>query len=158
MKKSKSNHLDPSKRWIGYLLLLLAIICDALFSDSQAYCKAVFKPTSNQLFLASNLYGFLLIFIFSLVTGSLYPSLRFCIHHPVVLYDIITLGVLQVLGQVAVYYVVSNFKQHIYPLISTTRKIFTVLLSIFIFNHGLNKAQWGALLILLIAMGYELFD
>jgi hypothetical protein len=61
--------LNPSKKWIGFLLLLAAITFDALFSDSQAYCKAMYKPSQNQLFLAANLYGFLLIFLFSLVSG-----------------------------------------------------------------------------------------
>ena len=50
-------------------MLLVAITFDALFSDSQAYCKAMYKPSQNQLFLAANLYGFLLIFLFSLFSG-----------------------------------------------------------------------------------------
>lgn len=158
MKKGKEGHLDPTKRWIGYLLLLLAIICDALFSDSQAYCKATFKPTSNQLFLASNFYGFLLIFLFALFSGALLPSLRFCLRHPSCIFDVAAIGLFQILGQISVYYVVSNFKQHIYPLISTTRKIFTVLLSIFSFHHTINNYQWVALVILFMAMGYELVD
>jgi drug/metabolite transporter (DMT)-like permease len=125
--------LDPSKQWIGYLLLLVAVICDALFSDTQAYCKANFKPTPNHLFLASNLYGFALIFIFSIISGELKTSLHFCIQHPSALLKLLALGCFQVSGQVAVYYVISNFKQHIYPLMSTTRKILTILVSIVIF-------------------------
>jgi CRISPR/Cas system-associated protein Csm6 len=68
-QKDKAHQPAPGKKWIGLILLLLAIICDAFFSDSQAYCKATFKPSQNQLFLAANLYGFLLIFIFALVSG-----------------------------------------------------------------------------------------
>lgn len=72
--------------------------------------------------------------------------------------DLFMIGMLQVAGQVSVYYVISNFKQHIYPLISTTRKILTILFSIFLFNHQLNSPQWFSLVIVFASMGYELYD
>jgi UDP-galactose transporter B1 len=52
------------------------------------------------------------------------------------------MAVLQVVGQVSIYYVIVNFKQHIFPLISTTRKVLTVLLSIVIYGHNVNGLQW----------------
>ena len=52
---------------------------------------------------------------------------------------LLCIGTLQLVGQICIYYIVSNFKQHIFPLISTTRKILTVILSIFIFNHDINN-------------------
>ena len=78
--------------------------------------------------------------------------------YPRAILDIILIGILQITGQISVYYVISNFKQHIYPLISTTRKIFTILFSIFLFNHVINKTQWFSILIVFTGMGYELYD
>ena len=72
--------------------------------------------------------------------------------------DIGLIGLLQVLGQISIYFIVLNFKQHIFPLVSTTRKVFTVLLSIFIFNHKMNMYQWIALILVFGGMGYELID
>jgi solute carrier family 35 (UDP-galactose transporter), member B1 len=68
------------------------------------------------------------------------------------------IGLLQVLGQVSIYFVVMNFKQHIFPLVSLIRKVLTVLLSIYYFNHKMNMYQWGALLFVFGGLGYELFD
>lgn len=157
-KKTKENHFHPEKKWIGFLLLVVAIIFDALFSDSQAYCKSTFSPTQNQLFLASNLYAFVLIFVFALLSGELTQSLAFCIDHPSVLKDLFSISLLQIVSQVSVYYVISNFKQHIYPLISTVRKVLTVFLSIFLFSHSVKLSQWFAIIIVFLAMGYELYD
>ncbi len=56
------------------------------------------------------------------------------------------------------YYVISNFKQHIYPLISTVRKLMTILFSIFIFKHKISFYQWVAIGIVFVAMGFELYD
>ena len=136
----------------------MAIVADAFFSDSQAYCKSSYKPTQNQLFLASNLYGFVCIFLFALVSGELYPSIAFCVAHPSAIKDILMIATTQVVSQVSIYYVINNFKQHIYPLISTVRKIMTILLSIFIFDHTVKPMQWVGIVIVFCAMGYELLD
>jgi drug/metabolite transporter (DMT)-like permease len=61
--------------------------------------------------------------------------------------DLLLVGILQVAGQISIYYVVANFKQHIFPLISATRKIITILFSILIYHHTLSKEQWVAVLI-----------
>lgn len=78
--------------------------------------------------------------------------------HPSAVGKLVGIGCLQVSGQVAVYYVISNFKQHIYPLMSTTRKILTILVSIIIFQHSINSNQWLALAIVFLSMAYELYD
>ena len=139
-------------------MLLAAITFDAFFSDSQAYCKSMYKPTQNQLFLAANLYGFTLIFLFSLFSGELIPSLRFLIQHPALQRDLFMAASLQVLSQISVYYVISNFKQHIYPLISTVRKLLTILFSIFMFKHHMHFYQWVSIAIVFVAMSYEMWD
>lgn len=75
-KKDKADHHKVEYEWIGYTLLAASVICDALFSDSQAYAKGSFKPTSNQLFTTANTYAFIIIFLFSvLVDQSLLPAL-----------------------------------------------------------------------------------
>jgi UDP-galactose transporter B1 len=93
-----------------------------------------------------------------IIKGDLISSLMFCKSHPFVVVDIVLIGSLQVLGQVSIYFIVLNFKQHMFPLVSTTRKVFTVLLSIFIFNHKMNTYQWLALILVFGGMGYELID
>ena len=70
----------------------------------------------------------------------------------------IGIGFLQVIGQISIYYIVANFKQHIFPLIATTRKILTVILSIFLFSHDVNMMQWIAIGIVFSGMFYELYE
>jgi len=45
-----------------------------------------------------------------------------------------------------------------FPLISTSRKVLTVLLSIYTFNHHLNIYQIIALVLVFGGMTYELID
>ena len=134
--------------------MLTAIIFDAFFSDSQAYCKSTYNPTLNHMFLSSNLYGFALIFTFSILSGELIRSITFCMKHPTAFRDVLLIALLQIVNQKAIYYVVSNFKQHIYPLISTVRRLFSILASIYIFKHTLLGIQWVSICIVFVAMGY----
>jgi UDP-galactose transporter B1 len=68
------------------------------------------------------------------------------------------MSTLQVLGQVSIYYVINNFKQHMFPLISTTRKVFTVLLSIIIFGHHVSGLQWVSIMLVFGGLAYELYE
>jgi UDP-galactose transporter B1 len=139
--------------------LAASVICDALFSDSQAYAKGNFKPTANQLFTTSNFYGFLIIFLFSVfVDQSILPAIQFFKNYPSVLGDLFLASILQVIGQISIYYVVANFKQHMFPMISTTRKMITVIASIFYFGHYINKWQWVSIGIVFLGMFYELYE
>lgn len=136
-------------------MLGTSVIMDAFFSDSQAYSKALFKPTSNQLFTVTNFFSFIVCTVFTIIVeDSFFAGLKFCWHYPQALWMILGIGCLQVLGQISIYYIVSNFKQHIFPLISTTRKILTLLLSIFLFNHYINSYQWTAIGIVFFGMFY----
>lgn len=72
--------------------------------------------------------------------------------------ELLLASVLQVIGQICIYYVVANFKQHVFPMISTTRKIITVIASIFYFGHYINNLQWLAIAIVFLGMFYELYE
>jgi UDP-galactose transporter B1 len=105
-----------------------------------------------------NLMTTIICLLGMIAKGDLIDAINYCQSHPFVLIDIFLISILQVLGQISIYFIVLNFKQHIFPLVSTTRKVFTVLLSIFIFNHKMNGYQWIALCLVFGGMGYELAD
>lgn len=138
--------------------MFISISGEALFTDSQAFCKISYKPTINHLMFTVNLMTAIICFASIILKGDLVDSIMFCNSHPIAVIDIGLIGLLQVLGQISIYFIVLNFKQHIFPLVSTTRKVFTVLLSIFFFNHKMNGYQWVALILVFGGMGYELID
>lgn len=136
-----------------------SVIVDAFFSDSQAYSKAHFKPTANQLFTSTNTYSFLFCVTYqAVIDRTLVDSVVFIWNYPRALIYILGIAGLQVVGQVSIYYIVSNFKQHIFPLVSTTRKILSVIMSIFVFGHYINNIQWVAIGIVFFGMFYEFYE
>ena len=68
--------------------------------------------------------------------GHFWPMLYFILHHQAILIDMLIIGFLSFLGQMFIYRLVRQFKQHIVPFIINTRKIFTVALSIAYYGHS----------------------
>lgn len=67
--------------------------------------------------------------------------LTFIGEHRLFLYHMVFMSVLSVFGQMFVYRMIKQFKQHFVPFVITTRKIFTVALSIMFYHHETNAVQ-----------------
>jgi drug/metabolite transporter (DMT)-like permease len=65
------------------------------------------------------------------------------------------MGILSTFGQIFVYRMIKQFKQHFVPFVITTRKIFTVGLSIFWFGHETNRYQLFGLVMVFGIVTYE---
>lgn len=69
--------------------------------------------------------------------------------------DLVLTGLLSFVGQIFIYRLVKQFKQHIVPFVITTRKIFTVVLSIAYFGHKYTYWQVIGIALVLGASLYE---
>ncbi len=63
------------------------------------------------------------------------------------LLDLVLFGVLNALGGIFAYRLVNTFRQHIYPLVSNTRKCLTICINVAWYGHHLAKMQWLGILI-----------
>ena len=73
--------------------------------------------------------------LYSLVLYELHHIFIFLYQHNKFLINLFLMGFLSTLGQIFVYRMIKQFKQHFVPFVITTRKIFTVGLSILWFGH-----------------------
>lgn len=53
-------------------------------------------------------------------------------------------------GLMFMYYIIANFQQHIAPLILTTRKVISAVISILVFKHQINHIQWVGLFLVFL--------
>lgn len=65
------------------------------------------------------------------------------------------MGALSAIGQMFVYRMIKQFKQHFVPFVITTRKIFTVALSIVFYHHETNAVQVFGLLMVFSVVTFE---
>lgn len=67
----------------------------------------------------------------------------------------IFLGTIGAFGQIVVYWMITHFKQHVVPFIITTRKLFTVIISILYFKHESTLQQDISLLFIFTLVLYD---
>jgi len=135
--------------------MIVSLFADGFLPDFQAVIKERFKPHPTVLLAEINKWTTLLSFSFLLITGDFLPWVDFLISHKHYFMDLLLTGVLSFVGQIFIYRLVKQFKQHIVPFIITTRKIFTVVLSITYFGHKYN--YWQVIGIVLV-FGASFFE
>ena len=140
---------------LGVVLMAVSIMADGFLPDFQAVVKEKFKPHPTVLLAGVNKWTMILTIAFTIVTGHFQPMVSYMYHHQDYFFDMLIIGALSFVGQVFIYRLVKQFKQHIVPFIITTRKIFTVVLSIAYFGHDYNLSQ---VLGIVIVFGASLFE
>ena len=90
----------------------------------------------------------ILSLIYSIISGNFMSNYAFSVKHPQIIQDMGILSLVSAIGQVFIYRMIKQFKQHIVPFVITTRKIFTVVISIVLFGHKTTMLQvFGIVLI-----------
>jgi len=79
----------------------------------------------------------------------------FIIEHRLLALHLLMFSVFTLLGQMFVYRMIKQFKQHFVPFVITTRKIFTVGLSIFWYGHETNAWQITGLILVFSLVTFE---
>ena len=84
----------------------------------------------------------LVALVVSNVLGEFFRGLAFCFANPKILSKIIKFSACSAIGQSFIFYTISKFDPLVCSTVTTTRKIFSVLLSIFLKGHSLNLQGW----------------
>ena len=97
----------------------------------------------------------ILCLCYALATGQLFKSNEFAVKYDSFKWDMLILSCLTAVGQIFVYRLIKQFKQHIVPFVITTRKIFTVVISIIFYQHPTTIMQVLAIVIVFASASYE---
>ncbi len=137
-----AKHLDGGSAYYGFALLALSLIADGFLPDYQAKIKTEYHPPATEMYERVNRWEFLFCISWGLITGQLFQISSFIVKHPRLLYDILLEAIMNAVGQLFAYYLISHFRQHVVPFVITTRKAISMLLSITVFGHTVKSMQW----------------
>lgn len=142
---------------MGIVLLVVSLLADGFLPDFQAEIKSVYKPQPMQMMTAINGWVAVIAFLYSCFLMQTYEIFKFILHHRLFVVHMFSMGVLSTVGQMFVYRMIKQFKQHFAPFVITTRKIFTVGLSIIYYRHETNFFQLLGLALVFCIVTYEFF-
>jgi len=141
------NTSSPTMGWAfwGYALLVISLSFDGVSGPLLERIVQQYTPTSNQVMFITNMWSALFLFLAILLKGELFVSMAFCRRHPEILLDLVWLGCTSGVGQHAIIFIIRNFNSLVLSIVTTTRKLFTILISILWFGHSLSWIQWLAM-------------
>lgn len=85
----------------------------------------------------------------------LLQSLRFLAGHPTAVPALGAYAALGGLGQIFIFETIAHFGSLTLVMITVTRKLFTMLLSVFVFGHKLTLGQWAGVAVVFAGIGVE---
>lgn len=127
---------------IGELLLILSLTMDGLTGAVQERMKAEYQSKSGHMMFKINLWSTFYLSIATVASGELIKFYHFIQRHPNLVGDIALFSILSAIGQFFIFLTVTEFGPLPCSIVTTTRKFFTVLTSVFYFGNNLNKTEW----------------
>ncbi|KAL5370240.1 UDP-galactose transporter [Cryptosporidium parvum] len=150
----KTNKVGTVQTLSGVSLLGLSLLCDGLTGPRQDKLIKKYNVTSNILMFYTNLFAMILCGILSLFLEGKEPYL-FISRFPSTPYYILALSLTGTCGQFFIFQSLIRFGSLYLAIITTTRKFFTVLVSVIIFGHKLSLGQWLCVSAIFVALGIQ---
>ena len=152
MYKEKVPTKQNDSEGFGQILLLSALIMDGLTSVVQERMRSEHKTKSGHMMLNMNLWSIVFTSIVILFTGEFVNFLGFIQRHPSALQHVATFSVTSAVGQYFIFLTVSEFGPLACSIATTTRKCFTVLVSVIFFGNSMLTRQWVATVIVFLGL------
>ena len=153
----------PASSVMGIIFIVLSLTCDGITGGVQKRQKNKcaelgVKAQPTDLMFWTNLYMGLTALVLAVGLGEVAPAIKFCVENPVILEKIVKFAVCSAIGQGFIFYTIANFDPLVCTTVTTTRKVFSVLLSIFLNGHQMNAQGWSGIGLASAGIMSELFD
>lgn len=155
--KPKKAGGDAPTTPLGAALLLASLTMDGVTGPLQERLIARHAPSTHQLMFWQNTASVVWLAVGLVVSGEGLMAVRFCVRHldgPLV-GNMLKFALVSAAGQNFIFYCVRHFSALVTTTITTTRKMFTVLLSIIVFEHRMVPRQWAGMGLVWIAITWE---
>jgi UDP-galactose transporter B1 len=141
---------DSSSSFMGLIYIVLSLVFDGVTAGFQKRLmletsKVGVKPKPYDFMFWTNLFMCLTAVVIAGSLGELHAGFAFCAANPEILDKITKFAACSAIGQSFIFYTIAHFDPLVLSTVTTTRKIFSVLLSIFLKGHSLSVVGWSGL-------------
>ncbi|KAF5345543.1 hypothetical protein D9758_012024 [Tetrapyrgos nigripes] len=157
-KKQKTSHTsdNPYASYIGMLYLLINLALDGAINSTQDEIFSRYQISGQQMMFFINLFCSLISLSLSLLplpyipvihetaggTSEMAAALEFVRAHPGIVVPLAEFAVTGALGQLFIFETLQHFGSLTLVMITLTRKMFTMILSVVVYHHQLTVGQW----------------
>ena len=152
--KTKSTGVETSL--FGLMLLFTSLTLDGFTGPTQDVIIKKYKPSKDYMMKNMNYYACILLIIALIISGEIFTAIQFVIRHIEILYEILLFCILSAAGQYCILYTLFKFDSLVLTTITTTRKFFTILISILYYGHSLSLNQWIGVFIVFFGLALDI--
>ena len=156
---SNRKQSDSSDSTMGIVFMLLSLLMDGCTGGLQKRLKrdtASTPPSTYDFLLYTHISMLSTALLVALATSDLWNGILYLQQHPDVGVLVAKLCGLSVIGQSFIFYVIAVFDPMVCATVTTTRKMWSVLLSIISFHHQLSFMGYSGLALALAGLAVEL--
>lgn len=154
--QAKAASRKAVSTWTGWLLLGGSLLLDGVTGNFQEKVRKTYGTTTFQLMLYTNLAALVWIAIGLAITQDGDDAVAFILRHPSTALDLLLFSICSAFGQIAIFLTLTSQGPLVLTIITTTRKFFTILLSILWFGHSLVVGQWVGIAVVFFALGIDI--
>lgn len=126
----------------GTFLIAVSLLMDGLTGAVQDRMRSVSKPSAMHFMFFLNGWSSTILITYMAVTGEGRDLIEFARRHPTIIWQLGLVVLVGTLGQIFLTEMITNFGSLPTSLVTTTRKFFTVLVSVLAFGNDLSPRQW----------------
>jgi UDP-galactose transporter B1 len=140
--KTSTSPMASSPFGWGEFLLAISLVFDGITGGVQDKLRAEHRTQAHRMMLWMNTWSAIYLLAGLLVTGEGYEFTLFAWMYPHVIVQLLVFSICSAVGQHFIFMTITAFGPLTCSIITTTRKFFTILSSVVIFQHPLSTLQW----------------
>lgn len=141
--------------WVGIALLMGYIISDSFTSTWQQDIFQKYKVSQTSMMMGINSYSAILSMGMLILHNQLFQAWWFMMAHPTCLAHTIIMSSCSAMGQIFIYRTIQNFGAVVFATFMTSRQLFSILLSVYSFDHPLATGSIFGLALVFMALGIK---
>uniref|UniRef100_A0A914Y1Q2 Solute carrier family 35 member B1 n=1 Tax=Panagrolaimus superbus TaxID=310955 RepID=A0A914Y1Q2_9BILA len=157
-KPKHSGKFDVLNFGTGEALLLLSLFMDGVTGTVQERMRSGYKTEKYSMMFYMNFFSGVLLSGSIVFSHDLFKFIDFVQRYPFVLQRIALLSIAGACGQVFIFKTVSDFGPLTLSIITTSRKLISVVLSVILFSNPLNQNQKIGTIIVFLALFLDGLD
>lgn len=155
-----SNHSDDGSgsdtTFSGLLCLMGYMVFDSFTSNWQSEVFK-YKMSSMEMMFGVNVFSCIFTSWSLISQGSFATSLGFMLRHPDFTFHAAVLSCCSAIGQLFIYYTISEFGAVVFTIIMTTRSALAIILSCIIYGHPVNGQGAFGLFVAFSSLGLRIW-
>jgi UDP-galactose transporter B1 len=146
----KKKGAGSASSTMGVFYIVMSLVLDGVTAGFQKRLKVEtakvgVKPKPYDFMFWTNLFMCLTATVIAGLLGEINSGVAYLMANPEILSKITKFAICSAVGQSFIFYTIANFDPLVLSTVTTTRKIFSVLLSIFLKGHSLSLIGWSGI-------------